>query len=416
MRPGGKHKMSGKDVRFGGAQTKEQPSKKSAAAVPRKPGATVKKPKSSGPSEQGIRTNVSALTTANITGSAVSDAEQRVVFLGPLGSEAANALLRHFGDCAPLSIHFLEDVAAAAVELSSPAAVKLALQKTDFSLDGQKITVGTRCSSASDAAEALVEGLPSSQVSPRHMRFSTHTMELLACAGREGATVAIREYVRTASSSDGPVKNPDTLLRKILQRERENRALLCTGTSLRWLGTVDGQPLPASKRAALLALLEALDWKALGNVRNPTGKGSIKVENSFSLGMATNKLEAKGPFSTPFAFRPHMGMWNGLSVKKRHKEVWDAAIALLRSVDPEYHCTSIGFNKNFRGSPHRDDKDAGPQVATALGDYSGGCLRVYSQEGIIDVNTRDRWCRFDGRYKHEVLPFSGTRYRCIAHR
>merc|ERR1711974_148180 len=147
--------------------------------------------------------------------------------------------------------------------------------------------------------------------------------------------------------------------------------------------------------------------------RNPTGQGKINVENSFSLGMATMKLSMDGPFSTPFAFRPGLGVWSGASVKKKHRDIWDAAIDMLRSFDSSFHCTSIGFNKNFRGSPHRDDKDCGPQVATALGEYTGGRLRVHSQNGIIDVDTKNRWCRFDGRYEHEVLPFSGTRYSVI---
>ena len=71
------------------------------------------------------------------------------------------------------------------------------------------------------------------------------------------------------------------------------------------------------------------------------------------------------------------------------------------------------FNKNFRGSRHRDDKDATHQVATAFGEYTGGELRVHGQEGIVDVNTRDRFVRFDGRYEHEVLPYEGRRYSVI---
>jgi hypothetical protein len=107
-------------------------------------------------------------------------------------------------------------------------------------------------------------------------------------------------------------------------------------------------------------------------------------------------------------------VWDGASVRKKHKSVWDTAMALLRSCDPNFHCTSIGFNKNFDGSPHRDEKDSGPQVATALGDYEGGRLRVFSQAGAVDVDTKNRWCRFDGRYEHEVLPFTGgVRYSVI---
>ena len=43
-----------------------------------------------------------------------------------------------------------------------------------------------------------------------------------------------------------------------------------------------------------------------------------------------------------------MGVWDGVSVLKKHREVWDASMALLREIDPNYHCTSIGFNKNFK--------------------------------------------------------------------
>ena len=48
------------------------------------------------------------------------------------------------------------------------------------------------------------------------------------------------------------------------------------------------------------------------------------------------------------AFGHGMGVWDGVSVLKKHREVWDASMALLREIDPNYHCTSIGFNKNFK--------------------------------------------------------------------
>ena len=48
-----------------------------------------------------------------------------------------------------------------------------------------------------------------------------------------------------------------------------------------------------------------------------------------------------------------------------------------------------------------------------LGDYEGGQLRVFGTHGVTDVDTRNRWVRFDGRYEHEVLPYEGTRYSVI---
>ena len=88
---------------------------------------------------------------------------------------------------------------------------------------------------------------------------------------------------------------------------------------------------------------------------------------------------------------------------------------MLRSpaTDPRLQpaCASHTFHR--RGSRHRDDKDASFQVATAFGEYTGGELRVHGQKGALDVDTRGRFVRFDGRYEHEVLPYEGTRYSVI---
>lgn len=200
-----------------------------------------------------------------------------------------------------------------------------------------------------------------------------------------------------------------------------------------------------------------------------------QVDGAFSLGVGTARLApaaaacpggvlaASAPFGVPCTFREGTGLQRGEAARKRHSALWAAAMALLRAVDPDYVPTSIGFvrpdaarlraeereraraektcsaaaarslllthpplpnaaichpllalaqNRNFRGSPHRDEKDAGPQVATALSaalrggrGYVGGELRVYSPHGAVDVDTQNGWCRFDGRYKHEVMPF-----------
>ena len=71
-----------------------------------------------------------------------------------------------------------------------------------------------------------------------------------------------------------------------------------------------------------------------------------------------------GPYQ-PFAFKAGMGVWDAASVTKKHRQLWDAASALIAAADPTYHWTSVQFNKNFRASRHRDDKDASYQVATA---------------------------------------------------
>ena len=138
------------------------------------------------------------------------------------------------------------------------------------------------------------------------------------------------------------------------------------------------------------------------------------ADNSFKLGLSTKAWSKSnnGPYA-PFAFKEGTGVWDAASVRRRHAELWAAASELMTLVDPSYHWTSVQFNKNFRGSRHRDDKDASFQVATAFGEYTGGELRVHGQKGALDVDTRGRFVRFDGRYEHEVLPYEGTRYSVI---
>ena len=177
-----------------------------------------------------------------------------------------------------------------------------------------------------------------------------------------------------------------------------------------WLGRVSGRPLPAAPAARLQSLLEGLDWSAMpadGKLRGEM------AEQSFKLGLSTKVWgRQNGPYAK-FAFKEGHGVWDAASVIKKHRELWEAASALIHAIDPTYPWTSVLFNKNFRGSRHRDDKDASFQVATAFGDYAGGELRVFGQEGVLDCNTRGRYVRFDGRFEHEVLPYEGRRYSVI---
>ena len=93
--------------------------------------------------------------------------------------------------------------------------------------------------------------------------------------------------------------------------------------------------------------------------------------------------------------------------------LFSQALAALAGRLPPHGASRLSRARSFRGALHRDDKDAHYQVATAFGEYEGGELRVHGQEGIVDINTRNRFVRFDGRYPHEVLPYEGTRYSVI---
>jgi len=160
----------------------------------------------------------------------------------------------------------------------------------------------------------------------------------------------------------------------------------------------------------LQRLLEQLDWSRM------PAEGKLRgemAEQSFKLGLSTKAWgKQNGPYSK-FAFKEGMGVWDAASVTRRHADLWQAATELITAIDPTFAWTSVQFNKNFRGVRHRDEKDASYQVATAFGDYEGGELRVFGQHGIVDVNTRGRFTRFDGRFEHEVLPYTGVRYSVI---
>ena len=65
---------------------------------------------------------------------------------------------------------------------------------------------------------------------------------------------------------------------------------------------------------------------------------------------------------------------------------------------------------------HVDAEDIAPQYAMGLGDYTGGELRCYLNKDktqFVDMDTRNRIVKFDGRLPHRVLPFKGNRYTVI---
>ena len=355
-----------------------------------------------------------------------------------IGSEPAHVLLLlglplsltertlelHFARCAPLQVRQLRDWAsgaprgAACLAVGSSRAAKLALGAEMASVGGVRIRVCGHTDSATDemsgfgssaSAEmrtrmrALIDRASAAAGSPlaQQPEASAARHLLLACDAATAAA-AVDEFCAVMRS--GKPKSPYSLLVQTLLRQRR----LAGGAV--WRGRVNGLPLPREPMERLRALLDRLDWSstpAEGKLRG------AMADQSFKLGLSTKEWgKNNGPYA-PFAFMAGFGMWDAASVTRRHRDLWEAAGDLIRAADPSYAWTSVQFNKNFRGSRHRDDKDAMHQVATAFGEYTGGELRVYGQDGIMDVNTRNRFVRFDGRYEHEVLPYEGTRYSVI---
>lgn len=342
-----------------------------------------------------------------------------LLLLGPLPHVLDEHALRlRFARAAPLQLTMLGDwgdsrrPGNACLALSSARAVELAHRAAAAGLAGGAIRV-------LDAGEADAGpdafGSPPMQALLRELAAEAATFagpltrearHVLRCCERAAARDAIDEFRSVCAS--GKPKAPAALLLSTLLRRRQG-----AGAGLVWLGRATGLPLPAEPAARLHRLMAACDWAAMpadGKLRGPM------ADFSFKLGLSTRAGPPSGPYS-PFAFKPATGVWDAASVARKHRALWEAASELATAIDPAFHWTTVAFNRNFKGdgsSRHRDEKDAGPQLAAAFGEFEGGELRVHGQAGAMDVDTRGRYVRFDGRYEHEVLPYrGGDRYSVV---
>ena len=88
--------------------------------------------------------------------------------------------------------------------------------------------------------------------------------------------------------------------------------------------------------------------------------------------------------------------------------------------------TALAVTRNFRGSPHVDEKNAGPFYAMALGEFRSSGEPSARFEGalcverdartVARVDTRNRLARADGRFPHWVAPYPKERGRDAAGR
>ena len=99
--------------------------------------------------------------------------------------------------------------------------------------------------------------------------------------------------------------------------------------------------------------------------------------------------------------------------RERYRSLWDAGIDALNCIDPVYaesNCTEIAITHGFSGSPHRDKQNCGPFYGLSLGNYDdsdgkGGIVVEASARVVVQVNTKGRLGRVDGRYVHWVAPW-----------
>ena len=100
---------------------------------------------------------------------------------------------------------------------------------------------------------------------------------------------------------------------------------------------------------------------------------------------------------------------------ERYRRLWELGIDALRTVDPVFadtNCTEIAVTYGFTGSPHRDKQNCGPFYGLSLGDFDnsegkGGIVVESSARLVVQMNTKNRLGKVDGRYVHWVAPWGG---------
>lgn len=102
--------------------------------------------------------------------------------------------------------------------------------------------------------------------------------------------------------------------------------------------------------------------------------------------------------------------------KPKYKEIREVAFSLMKQHNPNFQFSSIQFNKNNRTAKHKDGNNVGVSYILGLGDYTGGELIVYDEDGKNPkrVDIKNRFYKFDGsKLPHETAPFKGDRYTLV---
>jgi hypothetical protein len=89
---------------------------------------------------------------------------------------------------------------------------------------------------------------------------------------------------------------------------------------------------------------------------------------------------------------------------------------LLKLKDPKFKFSSVQFNKNHRAAKHIDGRNMGVSYIIGLGDYTGGELITYDEDGSNPQkhDIQGTFYKFNGSvYPHETAPYEGARYTFV---
>jgi len=102
--------------------------------------------------------------------------------------------------------------------------------------------------------------------------------------------------------------------------------------------------------------------------------------------------------------------------KPKYKEMFEKTSEFFYKNINDFKFTSIQYNCNNGCNKHKDSKNVGLSYIIAFGDYTGGRLIVYDENGdnpeYIDI--KEQFYCFNGsKYPHEVEAFTGQRVSLV---
>src|SRR6056300_721462 len=167
---------------------------------------------------------------------------------------------------------------------------------------------------------------------------------------------------------------------------------------------------PASSE--LLGLLKSLrEFKFRKSKRRPSllQPGETHFEY-VTLGLINNRKSTMRMYNLP-----KQDLSRKTKIPRYHR-LYTEAKELMHTQDPGFEFTSIVINKNHMARLHKDKNNIGESYIIALGDYTGGELRVWNTDktAFADHDIKNKWLRFNGaEHFHETLPFEGERYSIV---
>tara|TARA_R110000851_G_scaffold74612_1_gene164542 strand:+ start:443 stop:982 length:540 start_codon:yes stop_codon:yes gene_type:complete len=106
---------------------------------------------------------------------------------------------------------------------------------------------------------------------------------------------------------------------------------------------------------------------------------------------------------------------SGASKQPKYANLLKKSMNLINTFDPEFKCSTIQFNKNYRIAKHIDGNNVGESYIIGLGSYVGGELIVFDKDDnptYVDIN--HKFYKFNGsEYYHQVADFIGERITLV---